>query len=289
MDQSYVPFSRTRENPILKFDLSDDSNVSSEGRVDQKGDNKRAGVESDILFPGPVCEFEESGSFSIVFQGTEEENSQNMSVNYSDTGEETPQNLATLDESISNRSTDTSLDNTMDVPFRNYADDVKDFRDLDRSESFQIVFEDSGCTDQPRYSDSESTQSDTSKSSKNSSTPSSTPCMEGHWKETSTHHATDPSQTPTTASSAVMKVQKIYLYIQMQLCRKETLKDWLSTNTLSRDRNKVLHIFHQILEAVNYIHGCGMIHRDLKVGYFSISQNLLNISEIIFIIFHFQS
>eukprot|EP00057_Strongylocentrotus_purpuratus_P033626 XP_792135.3 PREDICTED: eukaryotic translation initiation factor 2-alpha kinase 3 isoform X1 [Strongylocentrotus purpuratus] len=263
MGPSYVPFSKTRESPILKFDLSDDSNVSSEGRVDQKGDNKRAGVESDILFPGAVCEFEESGSFSIVFQGTEEENSQNMSV-ISDTGEETPQNLATFDESISNRSTDTSLDNTMDVPFKHYANDAKDIRDLDRSESFQIVFEDSGCTDQPRYSDSESTQSDTSKSSKNSSTPSSAPCMEGHWRETSSHHATDPSQTPTTTSLAVMKVQKIYLYIQMQLCRKETLKDWLSTNTLSRDRNKVLHIFHQILEAVNYIHGCGMIHRDLK-------------------------
>ena len=52
----------------------------------------------------------------------------------------------------------------------------------------------------------------------------------------------------------------------MQLCQKETLKDWLGANTLSRDRVKLLHIFQQILGAVEYVHTCGMIHRDLKVS-----------------------
>ncbi|XP_030834518.1 eukaryotic translation initiation factor 2-alpha kinase 3-like [Strongylocentrotus purpuratus] len=59
-------------------------------------------------------------------------------------------------------------------------------------------------------------------------------------------------------------VPRVYLYIQMQLCQKETLKDWLGANTLSRDRVKQLHIFQQILAAVQYVHSCGMIHRDLK-------------------------
>ncbi|XP_063963492.1 eukaryotic translation initiation factor 2-alpha kinase 3-like [Lytechinus pictus] len=273
MDASFSLLGKTRESPVLRFDLSGESSVSSEGRVNQKGDNKMTGVESEILFPGAVenltgvfdvgSEFDESGSFSIVFQGMEGDNSQSMSVG-SDSGEETPQNLGNLDGSTSNRSTDTSLNNTMDVPFKQYASEANGVKDLDRSESFQIFFEDSGCTDQPQYSDSESTQSETSKSSRNSSASSNAPCAKGgHWKEVSAHHAGTLSHTPTTSSAAV-KVPKIYLYIQMQLCRKETLKDWLSTNTLSRDRNKVLHIFHQILEAVNYIHGCGMIHRDLK-------------------------
>ncbi|XP_022098322.1 eukaryotic translation initiation factor 2-alpha kinase 3-like [Acanthaster planci] len=57
---------------------------------------------------------------------------------------------------------------------------------------------------------------------------------------------------------------RVYLYIQMQLCQKETLKDWLGANTLSRDRLRLLHIFQQILAAVQYVHSCGMIHRDLK-------------------------
>ena len=59
---------------------------------------------------------------------------------------------------------------------------------------------------------------------------------------------------------------KLYLYIQMQLCRRESLKDWLNENTLSRDRKQVVGIFDQILCAVDYIHGCGMMHRDLKVS-----------------------
>ena len=60
-------------------------------------------------------------------------------------------------------------------------------------------------------------------------------------------------------------VPKLYLYIQMQLCRRESLKDWLNENTLSRDRKQLVDIFDQILCAVDYIHGCGLMHRDLKV------------------------
>lgn len=59
---------------------------------------------------------------------------------------------------------------------------------------------------------------------------------------------------------------KMYLYIQMQLCMKQSLKDWLSTNDLqTRGCGKAVAIFDQIVCAVHYVHMKGMIHRDLKV------------------------
>ena len=56
---------------------------------------------------------------------------------------------------------------------------------------------------------------------------------------------------------------KNFLYIQMELCRPNTLKDWLM-DELERDRNMTLHIFHQIVEAVAYLHDADQFHRDLK-------------------------
>ncbi|XP_064382382.1 eukaryotic translation initiation factor 2-alpha kinase 3-like isoform X3 [Halichondria panicea] len=55
-----------------------------------------------------------------------------------------------------------------------------------------------------------------------------------------------------------------YLFIQMQLCQKESLKDWLSTNVLNRKKQMVMYFFEQTLEAVLYVHNKGMMHRDLK-------------------------
>lgn len=55
----------------------------------------------------------------------------------------------------------------------------------------------------------------------------------------------------------------IYLYIQMQLCRKQSLKEWLVIHK-ERDYKQVLGFFSQILEAVEYVHQRGLIHRDLK-------------------------
>ena len=60
-------------------------------------------------------------------------------------------------------------------------------------------------------------------------------------------------------------VPKLYLYLQMQLCRRESLKDWLMANTLNRERGVILGFFEQIVSAVDYIHSKGLIHRDLKV------------------------
>ncbi|KAK9890482.1 hypothetical protein WA026_010563 [Henosepilachna vigintioctopunctata] len=57
----------------------------------------------------------------------------------------------------------------------------------------------------------------------------------------------------------------IFLYIQMQLCQKENLKDWLIKNQI-RDKGTVVDLFGQILSAVEYVHLQGLIHRDLKPG-----------------------
>ncbi|XP_066429058.1 eukaryotic translation initiation factor 2-alpha kinase 3 isoform X2 [Eleutherodactylus coqui] len=59
---------------------------------------------------------------------------------------------------------------------------------------------------------------------------------------------------------------KVYLYIQMQLCRKENLKDWMEARCTLEDRpcTESLHIFLQIAEAVQFLHSKGLMHRDLK-------------------------
>lgn len=55
-----------------------------------------------------------------------------------------------------------------------------------------------------------------------------------------------------------------FVFIQMQLCQKESLKDWLKTNIYNRQRNEIWKMFDQILNAVVYVHTKGLMHRDLK-------------------------
>lgn len=64
-----------------------------------------------------------------------------------------------------------------------------------------------------------------------------------------------------------MHAEKVYLYIQMQLCRKDTLKDWLKTNYDNRDKTIIFDLFYQIVDAVEYVHSQDLIHRDLKVSF----------------------
>ncbi|VVC94755.1 unnamed protein product [Leptidea sinapis] len=58
---------------------------------------------------------------------------------------------------------------------------------------------------------------------------------------------------------------KMYLYIQMQLCLRDSLHDWLRNNrTWDSRRLNVKTLFSQIVSAVDYVHLAGLIHRDLK-------------------------
>lgn len=61
------------------------------------------------------------------------------------------------------------------------------------------------------------------------------------------------------------KPEKAFLYIQMELCQRLSLKEWLKQDSSVRDPSRVLSIFQQIVDAVEYIHLQGLIHRDLKV------------------------
>ncbi|XP_011867892.1 PREDICTED: eukaryotic translation initiation factor 2-alpha kinase-like [Vollenhovia emeryi] len=66
------------------------------------------------------------------------------------------------------------------------------------------------------------------------------------------------NKTPNT-----QKPVKMFLYIQMQLCQRLSLKEWLKQHT-SRNFSQILNIFQQIVDAVEYVHLQGLIHRDLK-------------------------
>ena len=169
--------------------------------------------------------------------------------------------------------------------------------------SFHIVFEDSGCGDKSSKNSVEdvcvdiASQSDFTENSHlscsngkcklSSSASSSCFCPKNSSKNSSKTHSRANSRslskdhanftiesevkqpakhdTKDIAKNEKLPKTKLYLYIQMQLCKRETLKDWLASNTLNRDRHMVLDMFDQIVCAIEYVHDCGLMHRDLKV------------------------
>ncbi|XP_041370908.1 eukaryotic translation initiation factor 2-alpha kinase 3-like [Gigantopelta aegis] len=159
------------------------------------------------------------------------------------------------DTESNNNDTDPFEENC--VPFASYKKVPRDST-AERTDSFSIVFEDSGCKDR-------SSSGVTSTSTEHHSTQVGSRVQSSCDKEGESHEKISPSAPPDkqTTVSSVPKL-KLYLYIQMQLCKRETLKDWLSANTLNRNRPVILDIFTQIVCAVDYVHGQGLMHRDLK-------------------------
>ncbi|KAM4040904.1 interferon-induced, double-stranded RNA-activated protein kinase-like isoform 1-T1 [Anomaloglossus baeobatrachus] len=74
-----------------------------------------------------------------------------------------------------------------------------------------------------------------------------------------------PDSSESSSSSSDYS-KKEYLYIQMELCEKGSLKSWIKKRNDQNKVNKVesLDIFQQIIEGVRYIHLQKLIHRDLK-------------------------
>ena len=202
---------------------------------------------------------DESGSYSFVGAGSKKLNGlKNDNTNCDSISIE----FRNSDTESNNNDSDPFEDNS--VPFASYS---KAHRDLtsEKTDSFSIVFEDSGCRDRSSSGVTSSSRNCTT-STDHHSTQNYSKDQSSCDRESESHENNSPSAAPDkqTAASCPAKCN-LYLYIQMQLCKRETLKDWLSANTLNRNRPVILDIFTQIVCAVDYVHGQGLMHRDLKV------------------------
>ena len=217
--------------------------------------------------------FEESGSFSLGVGSPErqrhlQDDSTGVQFTDSDTSScQTQESSGTV------------------KPFSVYQEKTTDFDET--NDSFNIIFEDSGCAEKssnenwmaaPHDMEIDQSQDSSDAIGTHSESLSSVKAEQGISTEMSSFvkftQASRPTELPIVSelenndknkeeSKASMGV--LYLYIQMQLCQRQSLKDWLSANTQNRDMHYCLDIFDQIVCAVEYVHDNGLMHRDLKV------------------------
>lgn len=142
---------------------------------------------------------------------------------------------------------------------------------LDDDSSFDIVFERSSGNRDPSQSD-DLEEVDNNRSSRlcingESSDDSFSDVSEvarKSMKQCAERPRKKPASQPKMRSS--VSDAKMFLFIQMQLCRKESLREWLRAHVSHRDTYQVLHMFNEIVRAVEYVHlqvqsSCHLLHR----------------------------
>ncbi|KAM4053625.1 eukaryotic translation initiation factor 2-alpha kinase 3 isoform 2-T2 [Anomaloglossus baeobatrachus] len=139
--------------------------------------------------------------------------------------------------------------------------------------SSSIVFEDSGCDNASNNVENRTDVSVVVTTSEFSQRDSGTKDSSSSESKPSTLSISPPRPktlnldlTKNTSEKLNPSSPKVYLYIQMQLCRQENLKDWMEVRCTLEERPhpESLHIFLQIAEAVQFLHSKGLMHRDLK-------------------------
>lgn len=171
-----------------------------------------------------------------------DENSNQESGSFSMTEQNPSQQMFSTEDS------EEESENTENIlPFGTYSDFQEE--DIKSDESSSIIFKDSGFERGEQIPLSPSKQVYSSTDSTSEMLNAERKCQKSNSSGSKPKSKTSP---------------KMYLYIQMQLCKRETLKDWLSEHTDKRNCEEVLDFFDQIVTAVEYVHKKGVLHRDLK-------------------------
>lgn len=158
--------------------------------------------------------------------------------------------------------------------------------ELEDSLNQSIVFEDSGCDNENSLSVHSTLFDDKSSSQERSSQSKGKESHKIHKKlqkrkRLQSHpvgsDTKETSERPRTLSlrtsmekltshpkeEAGVLRSRTFLYIQMELCQRESLKDWLLQNEI-RNKKTICDMFNDIVKAVEYVHDNQLMHRDLK-------------------------
>ncbi|XP_048745657.2 eukaryotic translation initiation factor 2-alpha kinase 3-like [Ostrea edulis] len=205
--------------------------------------NERAGGSQEFSVTEANLSLEKTDSSRRVFGQRIEEESSSIEVEFR------------LDDSDDSGSFANNI-----VPFS----ELTHYSGDDENDSFSIVFEDSGCADKSSKSSSSGGIVFQTESSHNKHIVD-IPSESGDYRPKTLSLSEQRSHSARKLDKSSAATLKSYLYIQMQLCRRETLKDWLCASTSApRSSEAIWDMFGQIVSAVEYVHDSGLMHRDLK-------------------------